>query len=191
VHTLLVTTYSFIVPWVFCTSFLLSIVLFHFEENNKHGLSNSSKLILMPYCQEKRNQIHWCRIPDTSKILSNKEPFARLQNLCKGDLYVWWRLSQQFTITSTRQFVPSTLDKLELQNSTFEVDRSSIKIYDFEFRRDCNQQKMAKKPKWRTPKLFDGLTVSPKMKTTEGDRVGTRSLIRSTLGVEGRVGAMG
>ncbi len=43
----------------------------------------------------------------------------------------------------------------------------------------------------RTPKLFDGLTASPKMKTVEGERVGARSLVHSTSGVEGHVKAPG
>jgi hypothetical protein len=48
------------------------------------------------------------------------------------------------------------------------------------------------------PKLIDtpssslmDSTTSPKLKTMEGERVGARSLARSTLGVEGRVGASG
>ncbi len=145
--TLLVTTCSFVVPWVFYTSFLLSIVLLHFKKDNTHGLSNSSKLILVPYCREERHQVHQCRIPSTSWILGNKEPFARLQNLYEGDLYVWWGLYQQFTTTATRQFVANTLDKLELQNLTLEVVWLSIKIYVSKFPRNCNQQKMAKEPK--------------------------------------------
>jgi hypothetical protein len=44
---------------------------------------------------------------------------------------------------------------------------------------------------WRTPKLFDGLTTSPKMKTTEGKGVGAHSLVCSILGVKGRVGTLG
>jgi hypothetical protein len=34
-------------------------------------------------------------------------------------------------------------------------------------------------------------TMNPKMKRTEGKKVGVRSLARSTLGVEGHVGALG
>jgi hypothetical protein len=34
-------------------------------------------------------------------------------------------------------------------------------------------------------------TVSPKMKTMEGEGVGARSLVRNTSGVEGRAGAPG
>jgi hypothetical protein len=34
-------------------------------------------------------------------------------------------------------------------------------------------------------------TMSPKLKTTEGERVGACSLARNTSGVEGRVGAPG
>ncbi len=44
---------------------------------------------------------------------------------------------------------------------------------------------------WRTPKLFDGLIASPKVKTMEGKNIGARSLACSTSGLEGRVGAMG
>jgi hypothetical protein len=33
--------------------------------------------------------------------------------------------------------------------------------------------------------------MNPKVKTTKGEGVGARSLARSTLGVEGRVGALG
>jgi hypothetical protein len=33
--------------------------------------------------------------------------------------------------------------------------------------------------------------MNPKMKTTEGEGVGARYLARSTLGVEGRAGALG
>jgi hypothetical protein len=42
---------------------------------------------------------------------------------------------------------------------------------------------------WRTPKLFDKLNYESKVKTTEGWKIGVRSLARNTLGVEGRVGA--
>jgi hypothetical protein len=42
-----------------------------------------------------------------------------------------------------------------------------------------------------TPKLFDGLTISPEVKTIKGERVGVRSLVRNTFGVEGHVGALG
>jgi len=38
--------------------------------------------------------------------------------------------------------------------------------------------------------LMDSIT-SPKMKTTEGEGIGARSLTRNTLGVERRVGAPG
>jgi len=34
-------------------------------------------------------------------------------------------------------------------------------------------------------------TISPKVKTTEGEGVGAHSLARNTSGVEGRVGALG
>ncbi len=61
-------------------------------------------------------------------ILGSKEPFARLQNICKGDLYVWWRLSEQFTMASKRQSMANTPNKLELQNSIIEVVRLSIGI---------------------------------------------------------------
>jgi hypothetical protein len=44
---------------------------------------------------------------------------------------------------------------------------------------------------WRTLKLLDGLTTSPKVKTSEGEGVGVRSLARSTLEVKGHVGALG
>jgi hypothetical protein len=40
-----------------------------------------------------------------------------------------------------------------------------------------------------TPKLLDGLTTSPKVKTSKGKGVGARSLAHSTLGVEGHVEA--
>jgi hypothetical protein len=39
------------------------------------------------------------------------------------------------------------------------------------------------------PKLLDGLTASPKVKTTKREGVGACSLVHNTLGVEGRVGA--
>jgi hypothetical protein len=45
--------------------------------------------------------------------------------------------------------------------------------------------------KWRTPKFFDGLIASPKVKTTEGERVGAHSLACNTSGVEGHVGVSG
>ncbi len=41
------------------------------------------------------------------------------------------------------------------------------------------------------PKLLDGLTTSPKVKTTKGKGVGACSLARSTSGIEGRAGAPG
>jgi hypothetical protein len=119
----------FAVPWVFCTISPLSIVLFHFEKDNKHGLLNSSRLKLVPYCQGKRNEVHQCKIPNTNWILGSKEPFAWLQNLCDGDLYVWWKLSEQFTIASKKQSMAITLDKLELQNLTLEAIQLFIRIF--------------------------------------------------------------
>ncbi len=44
---------------------------------------------------------------------------------------------------------------------------------------------------WRTPSSLMDLTTSPKAKTMEGEGVGARSLVRNTLGVEGRAGALG
>jgi hypothetical protein len=41
----------------------------------------------------------------------------------------------------------------------------------------------------RTPKLFNGLIASSKVKITKGERIGARSLACRTLGVKGRVGA--
>jgi hypothetical protein len=38
---------------------------------------------------------------------------------------------------------------------------------------------------WHTPKLFDGLIVSPKVKTTEGKGVGVHSLALNTSRVKG------
>jgi hypothetical protein len=38
--------------------------------------------------------------------------------------------------------------------------------------------------------LMDTIT-SPKVKTTEGERIGAHSLARSTSGVKGRAGALG
>ncbi len=40
----------------------------------------------------------------------------------------------------------------------------------------------------RTPKLLNKLKCESKMKTGEGQRVGARSLVRSTSGVKGRAG---
>jgi hypothetical protein len=42
-----------------------------------------------------------------------------------------------------------------------------------------------------TPKLLDGLTTNPKVKTMEGKGVGARFLICNILGVEGCAGALG
>jgi hypothetical protein len=80
--------------------------------------------------------------------IGQQRTICRTTNLCEGDLYVWWRLFQQFITASMEQFVANTLDNLELQNSTLEVVWLSIKIYVSEFPRDCNKQKMAKEPKW-------------------------------------------
>jgi hypothetical protein len=44
---------------------------------------------------------------------------------------------------------------------------------------------------WRTPKLFNGLIASPKVKTVEGKKVGAHSLARNTSGVEGRARVSG
>jgi hypothetical protein len=44
---------------------------------------------------------------------------------------------------------------------------------------------------WHTPKLFDGLTASLKVKTMEGKEVNMRFLARNISGVEGHVGALG
>jgi len=41
------------------------------------------------------------------------------------------------------------------------------------------------------PSSFMNTIVNPKVKTTEGEVVGVRSLVHSTLGVEGRVGVLG
>jgi len=45
-------------------------------------------LDLYPIVERKKRQVHRCKILNTSWILGNKEPFAILQNLCEGDLYV-------------------------------------------------------------------------------------------------------
>ncbi len=119
----------FAMPWVFCTISPLSITLLHFEKDNRHGLSNSPKFRLVPYCWEERNEVHWCRIRNTNWILGNKEPFAGLQNLCDDDLYVWWRLSEQFIIASRRQSMANTLDKSELLNLILEVVWLTIGIF--------------------------------------------------------------
>jgi hypothetical protein len=42
---------------------------------------------------------------------------------------------------------------------------------------------------WRAPKLLNRFKFESEMKTSEKQGVGARSLARSTLGVEGRVGA--
>ncbi len=44
---------------------------------------------------------------------------------------------------------------------------------------------------WRTPKLLDGLTASPKEKTTKGKGIGARSLTNNTLRVEGHARTSG
>jgi hypothetical protein len=44
--------------------------------------------------------------------------------------------------------------------------------------------------KWRTPKLLDGLTTSPKVKTTKGEGVKVCSLARNISKVKGRAGAL-
>jgi hypothetical protein len=72
-----------VVLWVFCTSFPLSIILFHFEKNNKHGLSNSSWLRLVPCCQEERNEVHQCRISNTSYNLQDYKIYAMV--ICMFD----------------------------------------------------------------------------------------------------------
>jgi hypothetical protein len=51
----------------------------------------------------------------------------------------------------------------------------------------CNMFFMVHAP----PSSLMDLTMSPKMKTTEGEGVGVRSLARNILGVEGCVGASG
>jgi hypothetical protein len=51
-------------------------------------LLNSLGLRLVPRCLEERNEVHQCKIPNTSWILRSKEPFVGLQNLCDDDLYV-------------------------------------------------------------------------------------------------------
>ncbi len=61
VHTLLVTTYFFIVSWFFYTSSPLSIALLHFEKDNKHGLSNFSGLRFVPCCREENDEVHQCK----------------------------------------------------------------------------------------------------------------------------------
>jgi hypothetical protein len=42
-----------------------------------------------------------------------------------------------------------------------------------------------------TPELFDKLTVSPKVKTIEGKRVGAHSLARNNSGVKGHAKTLG
>jgi hypothetical protein len=42
-----------------------------------------------------------------------------------------------------------------------------------------------------TLKLLDKLIMNPKVKTTEGEGVGARSLARSTLGIKGHARALG
>jgi hypothetical protein len=42
-----------------------------------------------------------------------------------------------------------------------------------------------------TPKLLDGLIASTKVKTSEGEGIGARSVAHSTSGVGGRGGALG
>jgi hypothetical protein len=107
--------------WVFYTSLLLSIALLHFKKDDKHGLLNSLGLKFVPFCcQKERNEIHPCRMPSTSWILGNKEPFVGLQNLWDNDFYVWWRFFKQFITISRKKFMANTLDKSELQNLTLE-----------------------------------------------------------------------
>jgi hypothetical protein len=118
----------FAMLWIFYTTFPLSITLFHFEKDNRHCLSNSSWLRLVPCCWEKKNEIHQCGIPSTSWILGNKEPFVGLQNLCDSDLYVWWKLSKQFTTYSRRQSMANAPNKLKLQNSILEAIWLSLGI---------------------------------------------------------------
>jgi hypothetical protein len=48
------TTCSFAMLGIFYISFLLSIVLLHFEKDNRHGLLNSSRLRLVFYCWEEK-----------------------------------------------------------------------------------------------------------------------------------------
>ncbi len=122
----LVISCCFVMPWVFCTISPLSITLLHFEKDNKHGLLNSPRFRLVPYCWEERNEVHWCRIPSTNWILGNKEPFVGLQNLCDDDLYVWWGLSEQFIIASMKQSMATTFDKSELLKSILKAVRLSI-----------------------------------------------------------------
>jgi len=44
---------------------------------------------------------------------------------------------------------------------------------------------------WRTPSSLMDLTMSPKVKTVEGERIGVRFFISNTLGVKGCFGALG
>jgi hypothetical protein len=50
---------------------------------------------------------------------------------------------------------------------------------------------MHRQGNWHAPKLLDRLKYEFEMETMEEQRVEARSLVRSTLGVEGHVGASG
>jgi hypothetical protein len=118
----------FAMSWTFYTSSPFLIVLLHFEKDNKHGLSNPLGLGLVACCWEERNEFHQCKIPNTSWILDSKEPFVGLQNLCDNDLYVWWRLFEQFTTASKKQSMANIPNKSKLQNSTIKAVWLSIGI---------------------------------------------------------------
>ncbi len=130
-HTLLVTTCSFVMLWVFCTSFLLSIVLLHFEKNKRHSLLNSFGLRFVLWWWEERNEVHQYRILNKSWILGTKESSIGLQNLWNNDLYVWWIFFQHRITAFERQSMVNMPNKLELHNLTLEAIWLSIGICVF------------------------------------------------------------
>jgi len=127
-HTLSITTCSFVLLWVLCTSYPLSNTLLHLAKDNQHGLSNSSWFKLVPYGWKERDEVYQCIIPIRSWILGIKKLLVRLQNLCDDDLYVWQGFFQQLMTTFKKQFMASTPIKSKVQNLTLEVVQLSIGI---------------------------------------------------------------